>query len=161
MNPESYHSGSDPLTSPTPSEATSSPPRDSRYWARPLLVCNPFFLVSAALLVQGMAAMSWIIDAVIWTRDPTLSGPAGTVSGVLVVIVGWIVICQIEGMRPSRVPLLAAFVCLWSSGPNWILRPSSDGLLIVLGSFALFAIGAAVAWTRHRWETPASGTNVK
>lgn len=108
-------------------------------------------------LVQGMAATAWMIDALIWTRDPTLSGLAGTVSGSIVVIVGWIAICRTAGIRRPRMPLLAAIVCPCSSGANWVLQHSSDGLLIVLGSFAVFAIGAAVAWTRHRWETPGSG----
>ena len=35
---------------------------------------------------------------------------------------------------------------------NWFVRSGSDGLLAMIGSIVLFALGIVVAWTRHRWE---------
>lgn len=51
--------------SPSPSPAQTTPPRDWRWWAQRLLVCNPFFLVSAALLLFGVNRLS---------TDPTFLG---------------------------------------------------------------------------------------
>src|SRR5207344_1775584 len=41
-----------------PPPANPVPPFDWRYWARRLLVCNPFFLCSAALLLFGVNRLS-------------------------------------------------------------------------------------------------------
>ena len=35
---------------------------------------------------------------------------------------------------------------------DWLLVNGSTGLLALVASALLFAIGFAVAWTRHRWE---------
>lgn len=42
----------------SPSSAESVHGFDWRYWARRLLVCNPFFLCSAALLLFGVTRLS-------------------------------------------------------------------------------------------------------
>ncbi|HXJ58169.1 MAG TPA: hypothetical protein VNU68_16050 [Verrucomicrobiae bacterium] len=46
--------GGDPVDAPSAPE----PQRDWRYWARRLLVCNPFFLCSAGLLLFGVNRLS-------------------------------------------------------------------------------------------------------
>jgi len=46
-----------PYPDPTPDE-TAAPERDWRYWMRRLLVCNPFFLCSAALLLYAVNRLS-------------------------------------------------------------------------------------------------------
>lgn len=48
-----------PAMSPLPAPATVlAPPHDWRWWMHRLLVCNPFFLVSAALLLFGVNRLS-------------------------------------------------------------------------------------------------------
>lgn len=48
---------STPVPAPAPDE-TPAPPNDWRYWMRRLLVCNPFFLCSAALLLYAVNRLS-------------------------------------------------------------------------------------------------------
>lgn len=60
IDPESQSapaSESTPEPVPTPEEAPA-PPNDWRYWMRRLLVCNPFFLCSAALLLYAVNRLS-------------------------------------------------------------------------------------------------------
>ncbi len=110
-------------------------------------------------LLRWISAMCWVLDSLAWTRDPNLSAILGTTMMAVVVAAGWLVVWRMVGRRPSMALPIAAVGSLCSGGGNWILRHGSDGLLIVLGSFALFAIGATVAWTRHRWEGSRSDAN--
>lgn len=60
IDPESQSapaSESTPEPMPT-SEEAPAPPNDWRYWMRRLLVCNPFFLCSAALLLYAVNRLS-------------------------------------------------------------------------------------------------------
>jgi hypothetical protein len=47
-----------PLPDSLPPGPSTTPVRDWRHWLRRLLVCNPFFLVSAALLLFGINRLS-------------------------------------------------------------------------------------------------------
>ena len=67
MNPDDH----EPQSTSEPAHATTqpvAPPFDWRYWARRLLVCNPFFLCSAALLLFGVNRLS---------LDPNFLGEEG------------------------------------------------------------------------------------
>lgn len=56
IDPE-FQNAPAPESTPTPDEAPA-PPTDWRYWMRRLLVCNPFFLCSAALLLYAVNRLS-------------------------------------------------------------------------------------------------------
>jgi hypothetical protein len=104
-----------------------------------------------------LAAAFWVSHAVIWVRsDMALWAPC--VPGGLV-FVSYLVAQLLRGGRGYLV-LPAASILVALSGPgNYLvgmLQYAPAGLLAVVGSFLLFALGTAAALTKHRWHRPHS-----
>lgn len=104
-----------------------------------------------AQIFRWIAAAGWGLDAMVWTREPTLHVCIFVTAGALVTISAWAFIWRRSGVRELFIP--AASLLVLSSGPgNWFYENSSAGLLAVAGSVLLFFIGAVLAWTRPAWN---------
>jgi hypothetical protein len=99
------------------------------------------------------AGSIWAVDACIWTRDLRWEGILITGLAAAVVLAAWLLAWRFVGQRSSLALPAASAVVLGSGPGNWLVRHGSDGVLALLGSLALFAVGVVVAWTRHRWES--------
>jgi hypothetical protein len=100
-----------------------------------------------------LAAAFWVSHAVIWVRsDTALWAPC--IPGGLV-LVGYLFMQLLRGGWGYLV-LPAASILVVLSGPgNYLvgmLQYAPAGLLAVVGSFLLFALGTAAALTKHRWH---------
>jgi hypothetical protein len=103
--------------------------------------------------VRIVAAVVWTLHAVIWVRaDAALWMPC--ISGGLVLAA--YLITQFLRRRWDTFILPAASILTILSGPgNYLidrLHSAPSGLLAMAGSFVLFALGTAVALTKHRWH---------
>jgi hypothetical protein len=100
-----------------------------------------------------VAATLWVAHAIIWVRSDTAMW-APCVPGGLV-LAGYLITQLLRGGRGHLV-LPAASIMVVLSGPGnylvGILQYAPAGLLAVVGSFGLFALGTAVALTKHRWH---------
>jgi hypothetical protein len=103
--------------------------------------------------VRTMALALWVTHTVIWVRsDAAMWLPC---------IPGGIVICAYLMTRLLRgrwdlLLLPAASLLVVLSGPgNFLITAAQSapgGLLAVIGSFLLFALGTGAALTKHRWH---------
>jgi len=103
--------------------------------------------------VRILAAIVWMVHTVIWVRsDAAFWMPC--ISGGIVLVV--YLIAQLLRGRWDLPILPAASILTVLSGPgNFLigyLHSASLGLLAVIGSFLLFALGTAAALTKHRWH---------
>ena len=106
-----------------------------------------------ARTVRGLAAILWVLHALVWVRsDAALWMPC--IPGAL--ILGAYLIRQFLRGRWDTFILPAASIMTVLSGPgNYLierLHTAPVGLLAVVGSFLLFALGTAAALTKHRWH---------
>jgi hypothetical protein len=100
---------------------------------------------------RWIAAVGWVLDAVVWTREPTFGECIFVAAGALVALSAWVFVRRQSGKREFLIPA-SAFLVL-SSGPgNWFYENSPAGLLAVAGSLLLFLAGAVLAWTRPAWN---------
>lgn len=106
-----------------------------------------------ASFARILAAVGWVIHSVIWVRDDAAIWHPLAVSSAVLVGVG------LRGLvfqrwTPLVVPLSALLVAF--TGPaNFVitkLLTAPAGVTAIFGSFLLFAIGTAVALTKHRWH---------
>src|SRR5579871_2512074 len=56
--PDQSETAAPPIVSAPPPAPATSLPKPASYWIKRLLVCNPFYLLSAALLLFGMYRIS-------------------------------------------------------------------------------------------------------
>lgn len=103
--------------------------------------------------VRMFVAASWVVHAFIWTRDGAMFTQSLVVAGVILLV--WVIRGLIlRRWQPLALPIAAGLVAL--CGPaNFVIVKSQSapaGILYVVGSFALFGIGTAVALTKHRWH---------
>jgi hypothetical protein len=103
--------------------------------------------------LRWLAALLWVTDACVWTRELRWDGILFVGLAAFVVLAFWLVAWWLRGERGSLVLPAAAMIVLCSGPGNWLVRHGSDGLIALLGSLVLFAAGIVVAWTRHRWES--------
>ncbi len=108
---------------------------------------------SGARAMRIVTAVFWVAHAIIWVRsDTVLWGPC--IPGGLV-FAGYLVTQLLRGGRGHLV-LPAASILVALSGPGnhlvEILQFAPAGLLAVVGSFVLFALGTGAALTKHRWH---------
>lgn len=106
--------------------------------------------------LRGFAAAAWLIHSVIWVgTDAVLWHPLITAGATLFVCCwrGFI----FQRWTPRVVPLTAVGVAL--CGPAHFLfvklQSTPPGVMAIVGSFLLFALGTALALTKHRWDKPA------
>jgi hypothetical protein len=102
-----------------------------------------------------VAAIFWVGNTLMWVRsDTALWAPC--IPGGLVFF-GYIIAQLLRG-RWDCLILPAASILVVLAGPGNSLSGSVQtaptGLLAVVGSFLMFAIGTAVALTKHRWHRP-------
>ena len=102
--------------------------------------------------VRWLAAMAWTLDACVWTRELRWEAILFVGFAAVLVLAAWLLVWWLRGQRGSVALPVAATVVLCSGPGNWLSRHGSEGLIALLGSLVLFAIGIVVAWTRHRWE---------
>jgi hypothetical protein len=107
---------------------------------------------AGAILLRWLAAIGWVAHAATWTYGGSWLGAGITGGGAIVVAATWVAVWQIRGAQDLWVIPSAAALTLLSAPGNWFVRSGSDGLLAMVGSGVLFAVGILVAWTRHRWE---------
>jgi hypothetical protein len=101
------------------------------------------------------AAMLWVAHTIIWVRsDAAMWEPC--IPGGLV-LASYLVTQLLRGGWGSLI-LPAASILVALSGPgNYLieaLQYAPAGLLAVIGSFLLFALGTGVALTKHLWHQP-------
>jgi hypothetical protein len=104
-------------------------------------------------MLRILASAFWLVHAVIWTH--TTGRPWMPCVLAVIVLAFYLVARVIRGNWSSRViPLAASLVML--AGPTEIggnkLQTIPTGVLAVIGSFLVFAIGTLTALTRHRWN---------
>jgi hypothetical protein len=100
-----------------------------------------------------ITATLWVAHAVIWVRSDTAMW-APCVPGGLV-FAGYLVTQLLQGGRGHLVLPAAAILVVLSGPGNYLvetLQYAPAGLLAVVGSFLLFALGTAAALTKHRWH---------
>ena len=103
--------------------------------------------------VRWFVAAAWVIHTFIWVRCGAPFLPPLLAAGlVFVVWTGRAVIFRL--WQPLALPFAAGLVVL--CGPtNFLIvktQAAPAGLLYLVGSFALFGLGTAVALTKHRWH---------
>lgn len=102
--------------------------------------------------LRCLAALAWMGDALLWTRDLRWEGVLFVGAAALMVCAAWLLAWWLRKERGPLVLPVAATAVLCSGPANWLARHGSEGVLALLGSLALFAAGIVAAWTRHRWE---------
>ena len=107
---------------------------------------------SGTRALQWLAALFWVTDACVWTRELRWEGVLFAGLAALIVLATWLMAWWLRGTRGSLVLPVGTAVVLCSGPGNWLMRYGPDGLIALLGSLVLFAAGIIVAWTRHRWE---------
>lgn len=105
--------------------------------------------------LRWLAILAWITDACVWTRDTRWQGIVFVSATAIAVLAAWWLAWWLRKERGPLVLPAGAVVVLCAGPGNWLARHGSEGLLAVLGSLVLFAVGIVVAWTRHRWERKA------
>jgi hypothetical protein len=104
---------------------------------------------AGAALVRGLIAGAWAVHALLWTQEGdgtamlTATSCAAVVSGAWACVRGWR-----RGLGFLVLPVSSAMAA--SSGPfNWMLKHGAPGLIALVASLVLFAIGTWVAWHRR------------
>ena len=208
------------ICSTAPAESARPELKPFSYWAKRFLVCNPFYLVSAALLLFGMCRLSVdrslfvheipqlifnlsslefygifgslfvaLTVGVVFSRDDAAAFQWAVQSGFVfallhslrwadskhegarveanatalwmpcipggVVLAAYLITQFLRG-RWDRFILPAASILTVLSGPGQYLAAwlhfAPAGLLAIIGSFVLFALGTAAALTKHLWH---------
>jgi hypothetical protein len=106
-----------------------------------------------ARVVRNVATAVWASHAFVWAHvDAALWMPC-LAGGI--VLAAYLITQFLRG-RWDTVTLPAASILTILSGPgNFLidrLHSAPSGLLAVVGSFVLFALGTAAALTKHRWQ---------
>jgi hypothetical protein len=106
-----------------------------------------------ARAVRIMAATLWVIHAFAWMHFDVRMWMACIPGGV---VLATYLIAQLLRGRWDRFILPAASILTVLAGPGNALigtvQSTPGGLLAVIGSFLLFAIGTAMALTKHHWH---------
>ena len=97
-------------------------------------------------------AAAWTADAAVWTRvvawEPAIFTTLAAALVAVTALVLWL-----RWKLPVPLALWAGCAGASLAAPgNWFIANSRPGLLALAGSLGLFALGTALAWTRHRWE---------
>jgi hypothetical protein len=108
---------------------------------------------AGAAMLRILASSLWIVHAVIWTHTTGRPWMPCTVAATVLTI--YLVARVLQGRWGARIIPLASLLVLLA-GPAELggnkLETFPTGLLSVIGSFFLFAVGTVAALTRHRWH---------
>ncbi len=111
--------------------------------------------------VRVAAAIFWVLHSTIWVSHANPIATWATSSFALLALTTHFAIRAIFGAWSSRLVPYAALLVLVCN-PLWKLIAQIEdapmGVIILAASFVLFALGTALALTRHRW-LHLSGTN--
>jgi hypothetical protein len=101
--------------------------------------------------IRNLIAIVWVIQAFFWTGNG-FPESAFAAAGALLTFSAWAFYLWRQRRRgPLSIPICSAFVAF--TGPaNWFTANSSPGLIALAASLLLFALGTALALTRHRWD---------
>ena len=105
--------------------------------------------------VRLLAAGVWVAHSIIWTATGASIAMWATNCFALTIFASYLAVRVIFGAWSSRlVPYASALVLL--STPSLrlfaMLKGTPVGLLVLIASFVLFALGTLLALTRHRWQ---------
>lgn len=106
-----------------------------------------------AAAVRVVMASLWVLHTFAWARMGVAFGPPFAVAGAVFFVWG----CRgflFQLWRPMVIPIAAGLVMLCPPVNLAVIKTQTTpvGLLAVIGSFALFALGTAAALTKHRWH---------
>lgn len=108
--------------------------------------------VSAGIGLRYVSAVAWVGHALLSTREAAWQqGASISLIAVLVIAAWWIIARPKRSRHLAFVPIVA-FVPLVASPANWLISMSPAGVLALVLSFLLFAIGTAAAYLRNHWE---------
>lgn len=106
-----------------------------------------------ARALRILAAAFWVTHSIVWVRSDAAMWTPCITGGI--VLAGYLIKQLLRGRWDSLI-LPAASIVVVLSGPGNHLADTAQtaptGLLAVIGSFLLFALGTAVALTKHRWD---------
>lgn len=102
--------------------------------------------------VRSVAGFLWLLNAAAWVHDYGWKTDMGVTLSALLMLATWFVIWSVSSERPDLVVAASAAAVTLCAPTDWLIVNGSTGLLALAASALLFAIGFAVAWTRHRWE---------
>jgi len=103
------------------------------------------------------AAIAWTVHSFVWVRIATVDVYRNiALAGLLMLAIYYLVeiLRGTVGPRIIAISSLLVFLCVPINFAVEVLRITPTGYLTVLGSFLVFAIGTAVALTKHRWNPP-------
>ena len=106
-----------------------------------------------AAVTRVVIASLWVLHAFVWVR-----AGAGVLTPLLVAaLVGCVCCCRgflFQLWRPVFLPIAAGLVALCHPINFVVIKTQTTpvGVLAVVGSFVLFALGTAAALTKHRWH---------
>jgi len=110
---------------------------------------------SGARAVRVIAAVLWVAETILWVRIGAAMWMPCIPGGI--VLASYLVNQLLRGRWDSLIILPAASISAVLSGPgNFLLeslQSAPGGLLAIIGSFLLFALGTALALTKHHWHT--------
>jgi hypothetical protein len=108
--------------------------------------------VPNAVALRICAALVWVINSIGWVHDYGWRADVSVTASALVVLGAWFAIWRLNReCLELTVPIAASMVMLCAP-TDWLLRHGTPGVIALVASLGLFAIGFVVAWTRHRWE---------
>ncbi len=108
---------------------------------------------TGATFLRAIAGLVWFADAAVWVHDYPWRTDVSVTAAALILLGAWFAIWRVAQERPDLTIVIAATAVSFCAPTDWLLRQGSPGLVALVSSAFLFAIGFAVAWTRHRWET--------
>jgi hypothetical protein len=100
-----------------------------------------------------LASALWVLDGGVLSAGPTRLSTTGIAAGAALVLGGWLLRGWLRrDWRGLSLPVASALAA--ASGPfHWLHQKSSAGIMALVGSLALFAVGTITACTRK----PAKG----
>ena len=102
--------------------------------------------------VRSVAGFLCLLNSAAWVHDYGWKADVGVTLSAMLMLATWFVIWRVSRERPDLVVAAFAGAVTLCVPTDWLIVNGSTGVLALAASALLFAIGFAVAWTRHRWE---------
>jgi len=106
-----------------------------------------------AAAVRVVMALLWVAHTFLWARTG-VGFVQPLVMASAMVLVWWGRGFLFQVWRPAVIPIAAGMVTLCHPVNFVVIKTQTTpvGVLAVIGSFMLFALGTAAALTKHRWH---------
>lgn len=108
--------------------------------------------VPGAVALRLCAALVWLLNSMAWVHNFGWRADVSVTTSAMILLGAWIAIWRVSKERPELTVPVASSAVMLCAPTDWVLRQESPGMIALAASVVLFAIGFAVAWTRHRWE---------